>query len=471
MPTTKLLPIKQLKLDLSNFRTVPQKSETDAIHAMISINPDWFWALTESLLEDGYHPTENIIVLKGGKSKQELVVKEGNRRIGALKLIFGYISRSQFGLPSHIEAKIAGVNKEWKAANQNVPCAIYGPTEAKFVDKIVTLTHGKGEKAGRDKWNAVARARHNRDKLGVSEPALDLLEKYLTEGKNVTPLQSERWGGIYPLTVLEEAIKRLATRFGVATSRELSEKYPEQIKLRVALESILRDIGLEVLDFETIRNKSEDFGLAKYGIPTVTKSTGTSSTTQSGGSATSSSASAGKAGSAGAKGSAGSAGTKQVKAVSLDDPKAVIRALKKFTPRGHNREKLVTLLIEARGLKLEKHPHAFCFLLRSMFEISAKAYCMDHAASGGPKHTKANGEDRALADILRDITSHLTKNNSDKQMTRALHGAMTEIGKKEGILSVTSMNQLVHNPKFSITDNHISSLFGNIFPLLEEMNR
>ncbi|RJQ48515.1 MAG: hypothetical protein C4528_02535 [Gammaproteobacteria bacterium] len=187
MPTTKLLPIKQLKLDLSNFRTVPQSSETNAIHAMISINPDWFWALTESLLEDGYHPTENIIVLKDGKKKQDLMVKEGNRRIGALKLIFGYISRSQFALPSHIEEKIAGVSKEWKAANQNVPCAIYGPAEAKFVDKIVTLTHGKGEKAGRDKWNAVARARHNRDKLAASEPALDLLEKYLEKGKNITP--------------------------------------------------------------------------------------------------------------------------------------------------------------------------------------------------------------------------------------------------------------------------------------------
>ena len=52
MPITKILPIKQLKLDLSNFRTVPQESETDAIHAMISINPEWFWALTESLLDD-----------------------------------------------------------------------------------------------------------------------------------------------------------------------------------------------------------------------------------------------------------------------------------------------------------------------------------------------------------------------------------------------------------------------------------
>ena len=48
---------------------------------------------------------------------------------------------------------------------------------------------------------------------------------------------------------------------------------------------------------------------------------------------------------------------------------------------------------------------------------------------------------------------------------------MVELGKPEGILSVTSMNQLVHNPTFSITSGDISSMFGNVFPLLFAMNR
>lgn len=115
MPATKLLPVKQLQLDLNNFRTLPQNDELSAIHAMISVNPDWFWALTESLLTDGYHPTENIIVLKGGKKENDLVVKEGNRRIGALKLILGYIRRSHLGLPSYIETKIADLPEQWKS--------------------------------------------------------------------------------------------------------------------------------------------------------------------------------------------------------------------------------------------------------------------------------------------------------------------------------------------------------------------
>lgn len=87
MPITIPVSVEELKLDLNNFRTVPQSKETTAVHTMISIAPDRFWALAESLLDDGYLPTENIIVLKAG---EDLVVKEGNRRIGALKLIFGF---------------------------------------------------------------------------------------------------------------------------------------------------------------------------------------------------------------------------------------------------------------------------------------------------------------------------------------------------------------------------------------------
>jgi len=155
MPTTDLLDVKILNLDLHNFRTVPQKDEARAVHAMVSMNPDSFWALTESLLADGYHPTENIIVLK--ENSNDLTVKEGNRRIGALKIILGYISRSQLNVPSFVEGKIKGLPKEWKDDNGRVPCAVYEVSEVDVVDKIITLTHGKGEKAGRSKWKMLLR--------------------------------------------------------------------------------------------------------------------------------------------------------------------------------------------------------------------------------------------------------------------------------------------------------------------------
>ena len=146
------------------------------------------------------------------------------------------------------------------------------------------------------------------------------------------------------------------------------------------------------------------------------------------------------------------------------------RRLRDFTPLGKNREKVVTLLEEARTLTLSKHPHAFCFLLRSMFEISAKAYCKDHEKSSGLSATKASGEEKQLGNLLREITEHLTKNNTDKAMVKALHGAMADLAKANSLLSVTSMNQLVHNPQFSVSTPDICVVFANIFPLLEAMN-
>ncbi|MGO9314476.1 MAG: hypothetical protein ACLQDI_17315, partial [Syntrophobacteraceae bacterium] len=80
MPETIPMDVKKLKLDLTNFRTMPQENEAEAVQAMISMSPDTFWALFESLVDDGYLLTENIIVLEG-KHKTDMVVKEGNRRI------------------------------------------------------------------------------------------------------------------------------------------------------------------------------------------------------------------------------------------------------------------------------------------------------------------------------------------------------------------------------------------------------
>lgn len=128
------------------------------------------------------------------------------------------------------------------------------------------------------------------------------------------------------------------------------------------------------------------------------------------------------------------------------------------------------LLKEIKRLKIADHPHAFCFLLRCLFELSAKAYCADHSSSGGPEIINKKGYDKSLADLLREIVKHITQNDTDKQKQKDLHGAITELGRKDGILSVTSMNQLVHNPSFSIQPGDICILFHNISPLLEEMN-
>lgn len=462
MPQTKPIAVKALSLDFGNFRTVKQVDERSAIDAMISTSPDRFWALTGSLLDSGYLPTDNIIVLRNGP--RTLTVKEGNRRIAALKLIHKIQPLSAFDVPDDIANRIKGVTAGWRKENAEVPCAIYDVDDAVTVDKIVTLAHGKGEKAGRDQWNAVARARHNREINKATEPALDLLEKYLWNGKNITPLQKARWSGAFPLSVLEEAMKRVAPRLGLSNATALAGSYPN-VKYRDEVESIIHDIGLEQLGFERIRNKDADFAMG-YGLPAV-KATGGATKGKGGAQSAGTKAGANKAAAAAATRRKQAAAQK---AIATGDPRAVKRLFQDFEPRGKKRDKLVALKEEIVTLDLRRTPLAFCFVLRSMFELSTKAYCADHAASGGPSTTKASGEDRHLVDVLRDITSHLTKNKTDRAKLKELHGAITELAKPEGILSVTSMNQLVHNPRFSVATSDLAVVAANIFPLLEAMS-
>ncbi|CAN5681245.1 hypothetical protein BH10PSE18_BH10PSE18_40720 [soil metagenome] len=494
MPKTTALQVKNLEIDLENFRTIPQKNETEAIKAMISISPDYFWGLMESLLDDGYLPTENIIILEAGG---RFHVKEGNRRIASLKIILGLIDNPEFNLPQKIIERIKGLESEWKKQNSSVSCAIYKESETDTVDRIVTHTHGKGQKAGRDDWEAVARARHNKIKNGASEPSLDLLEKYLEHGKNLTQEQKSRWAGRYNLSVLDEAIKKVAARFSVSSSPELAKTYP-QIPHKMVLDQIIHAIGMESLTFPAIRD-SVDFAL-RYGLPPLTSLSGqdpSASSTESAGS-NSKSASDSNSGNTGTgtnneatstvpggttdgspaakpTGSASvaaSTATAKTTATATHDERSVKKLLRRLKIFGPNRSKIETLRKEAIKLKLKDNPIAFCFLLRSLFETSAKAYCQDHASEpNAPTATKTDGNDKQLAEILREILNHLTQNKSDRQMLKLLHGPATEIQRQDGILSITSMNQLVHNPSFTIAYADIPTLFSNVFPLLEQMNK
>jgi hypothetical protein len=459
MATTKSVKVADLKLDLKNFRTVHQPDEEHAVNALIAIHPNYFWGLMESLLDDGYSTTENIIVIeRNGKN----IVKEGNRRIASLKLIEGLIKDVE--LPEHIQKRIDALTEEWRAENESVPCAIYGEKEAALVDKLVARTHAKGETSGRDKWTAVARARFARDQNSQPEPALDLLEAYLKSGKNLSPQQAERWGGEYPITVLDEAIQKLTPLLGFKSPADLTSHYPKKHKLSIDL--IIFDIGTSTLGFKDLRATTPFWG-SRYGVePTADGSARGRGTAAGASTATPPGENAGEV----VAFSAGVPGRATSKAHASNDPKSVRNKIRSFKVRGIGREKIATLLNEIKTLKLEEHPHAFCFLLRSIFELSAKAYCADLVKSGGPHPKKKDGTDKPLAALLREIVENLTGNCSDKAKTKILHGSITELAKTDGILSVTSLNQLIHNPSFSIAPSDICIVFGNVFPLLEEMN-
>jgi len=310
----------------------------------------------------------------------------------------------------------------------------------------------------------------------VKEKKLDLLEKYLEKGKNLTEQQKERWSGDYFITVLDEALKTLIKKYNYSKTSEIAKNYPK-INYRTELEDILLNIGLGNLGFGTIRDKTTDFTVA-YGFkpdPTPSNSggnssggsssTGTGNNNSPTGTGSTNTGSSGSSSGSNSGANASSSSSKGSKAAATNTQRHVRALLRKFSPRG-NRPKVVTLKNELLKLSIKDNPIAFCFILRSMFEISAKSYCDDNSIS-----TKLpNGNDKNLKKLLVEVTNHLTNGNKNKGMVKTLHGALNEITNPNRILSVTSMNQLVHSQNFSVQQSDICTLFSNIYPLLEAMN-
>jgi hypothetical protein len=417
------------------------------------------------------------------------------------------------------------------------------------VDRVISRIHGKNDKASRDIWESIARARHNRDKNGASEPELDLLEKFLNASKELSDDQKLRWEGQYRISVLEEALKRLAPRLACSSARDLADQYPS-VSHKAELDQIILAIGRQSLGFPMIRGNDNWF--VRFGIParedteapaSATSSSTTSYTSSAAGAEEPSTdlSSQGDLGPSKDEKSApsedrlggsqeeqdgveantsdstdseaptkpldkksGDASTAQrvesdeppadqggadakptnvgdsadsndvetkkprkVSAVPLEDPRAVKRALKNLKVYGNDSGKIQSLKVEAYKLNLETHPTAFCFLLRSLFELSAKAYSAQHSIS----LFDHKGKELSLVVLLRKIVDHLTQQKSDVQMTKKLHGPMEELAIRDGILSITAMNQLVHNLRYISDPAKIPVAFARVFPLLEEMNK
>lgn len=465
-PTRKEVLVSDLHLDLKNFRTVTQKNEANEIVALSVIDSEYFWGLAASLINDGYMATENIVVQKCKKNGEtQLVVREGNRRVAILKILLGLSRPKDLRVPDDMQDKLALIDKPWKEANSKVPCLIYGINDSELIDRIVSLTHGKADKAKRKDWNSVAHARHNREKNGATENGLTLLEAFLKNCVALTDDQKRFWAGDYSLSVLDDAIPRFFDRFACASVQDLIEQYQKgKLKNRTKLEAILKDIGLGTLGFPHLR-KGEDVFVSRYGLTprSTSKPPPPANPSSPALPAPPPATPTGK--------SSSKPLPNNVKARPWTDPKAVQDWFKVFHPAGSNRQKLVLLVQEARTLNIEKHPHSFCFLLRSMFEHSAKLYCDDNrTAPNPPKCLDSHGKERSLKDILSDVCRFYVGNPIDKQKQKEVHGAMAVLGQPNSFLSVTSLNQLVHNPGFSIDAVHIGPLFGNVAKLLLIMN-
>lgn len=202
------IPVNHLKFDPLNPRIpveINRSDEKEVIEYLLTdANVD---DLMKSLLSQGYFEGEPLLVCPSEKDDGTFVVVEGNRRLGALKLINGFP-------PPRKENTITTILRESPRKISEVPCIIYEKRE----DILGYL--GYRHITGIKEWDHLAKARYLKQ----------LYDKTVQEQKdnNLAPI---------------DVYKILAKNIG--------SKYP-------SVENLLR--GLEVLNFADDENILEKIG-------------------------------------------------------------------------------------------------------------------------------------------------------------------------------------------------------------------
>ena len=163
--------IDNLLLSLENPRLDESNNQSEAIDKMVENQGNKIYALAKDIATNGLNPIEDIAVIKREDGK--FTVREGNRRITAIKLINN---------PSILKNKNASLLNKFiriKSVHQKD----YTNVEVKVFDNDEELNHwieikhlGLNSGIGTDKWNSIQKERYLKNKTGNSL-LLDFLNK------------------------------------------------------------------------------------------------------------------------------------------------------------------------------------------------------------------------------------------------------------------------------------------------------
>lgn len=155
MHTTKSIRLNELQLDVDNSRFGDSvDSQREAIKLMVESQGQKIIKLAKDIAEFGIDPSENLIVIHSEENKRDFIVKEGNRRVTALKLI----ENPSLAQSASVTTIFENIRKSRKAVITEVNCIIFDNDE---YSHWINLKHtGQNDGAGRVGWTTPEQLRY-----------------------------------------------------------------------------------------------------------------------------------------------------------------------------------------------------------------------------------------------------------------------------------------------------------------------
>lgn len=450
---TATIALKDLKLDLTNSRTMPQPDESAAIRAMAAISPNRFWGLMKDLLTNGYVPVEMIVVLE--RAPGDYIVFEGNRRVGALKLAHGLVTKPVFVTAPTLEyAKLA--TPGWMQRTSELPCLVFPSSKADDAYAIVARTHAHGQDASRDEWESLAKARFARDHQSKTNHVLQMFESFLKTNSSLSGLEKESWAGNYRFSLLDEAMGKAAAVLSYTSGSALAYEYLQGRRV-VPLDCLMLLIGRDyAFTFEVMRGDVGGWTVRcgiSVSVPVAAPASGKN------------------AAAAPKKTPVSAKKVTQAKPAPSTPPandwRSVRASLKALSITHPARAKISQLREEIAALDGESCVLVFCAAMRSLLEMSVRAYAQLH----GIPAQDAGGTDKKFRVLLDDVVKHYNAlATTDKTSATQLKSAQGEFTDPKKPLSWQWLSDMNHNHVAYAGPADILTQFHKVLPILQKLN-
>lgn len=454
--------IDTLYFDVQNPRIDPVSSQQDAIDGLVSECGDKIVVLARDIAEHGLNPTEEMLCVayERGNGRHCYIVKEGNRRLLALKALKDPSFCEGWKIEKKIKA-IAQRHADKIETIKKIPITIFADDERDKLKHWILVKHdGQEGGAGTVKWGAEERLRFSAkgakhtamqvvnwlrtltdltdaEKRSVSEVPITTLERILasSSGKDIVGLKLkdgvlviERKKGQVRKNVLK-IISDLTTPDPRNSRRKIINV--NDVKTASAIKTYLKE------NLDTRENRAAACMPTILPIPSVVSNGGQSGETPSPGPAT----------------------RRALKPGSKEYLRAALRTI----CAAENCGKAGILQDELVQMNVRELTLSFCIVFRSLLEISMLAFARRHGISF-ENGTTYKERVKSCVRKLTEGDGLWSASRNKKDITKALQVL------NSSLFSITELHNLVHGTSEVASSDEILKYVPRIVPLIRALN-
>lgn len=423
--------VADLKLDADNPRLSGEsKSQVQCIGELIKLNKRHFETIVKDIASKGLTP---LPIILGRNSEEEIVVKDGNRRVAALLVLNNIDLCSDDKVKQNLMKILKNIEDPHRY--ETLEC-LFCENDDVIDDYIERLHQGALDGAGQIVWDAAQNERHRANKgKKVLYPVGFPVHTWLTEQGLLDEDHNIKISNLQRILANPDIRKRLGFELKKNKVSLIADEKDVTRIWKILIDDFIRE-QMTVSKIKSLaqRKKYIDRLFKKHGLNELTELDSPEPI----------SASTGK------KTMKGKAQTGQRRKPTWNRSRIIPHNHRIIIPKPPEFNKANDILREMReGVDVKLAPHAAAIMLRTFLEITLVHFC---------KQKKIYPPDDRLGNLLNKAIAYCNQNNIFEKDQRE---ALSKLPREELIDSLNTFNKFVHSTSYQAIWESANKFYNN----------